>query len=116
MKRRPFLALLFLATLLRAAPRPAPATAARLKKARDTYAAAVDAARKRLLAEYDSVIAAYTRASNLDAALAVRQSRDHIASTQPSLGDPETPDTEDGWTILFRSDDPLIWNLPVRNK
>lgn len=30
--------------------------------------------------------------------------------------DPEKPIIEDGWTILFRSDNPMLWNIAVRNK
>jgi hypothetical protein len=111
------LSLLFITLSAVAASRD-DAAAQRIKKAKDAYAATVESARKRLAEEYDSVIAGYTRTGNLDAALATRKSRDQFlaAATQPSFGDPYTPDVEDGWTILFRADEPLIWNLPVRNK
>jgi hypothetical protein len=91
----------------------------RLKKARDAFTAAVESAKRRLRDEYDSAVQAYTRAGDLDKAMATRKSRDQVASstTMPAfLADAERPDVDDGWTILFRSHDPLVWNVAIRNR
>lgn len=116
-------ALLILAAAVAATPahndtRPDPAIESRLKRARDTYVNNVESARKRLREDYDSAVTAYTRAGNLDQALAVRKLRDQVISstTQPAFIEVERPDVVDGWTILFRSPNPLIWDLAVRNQ
>ena len=118
-RRAPLLAAL---VLLLAAPVARPdaksdaAIELRLKKARDAFTASVDVARRRLREEYDSAVQAYTRAGNLDKAVATRRARDQVASstTMPVvLDDPRPEPDSDGWTVLFRSADPLVWNLPV---
>jgi hypothetical protein len=93
---------------------------ARLKRARDAFHAAVDAAKRRLRDEYDSASQAYARTGDLDKAVATRRARDQVtaSTTMPAFDiDADRPDVDaDGWAILFRSPDPLVWNIAVRNR
>jgi len=89
----------------------------RLDKAKANYSLAIESAKKRLADDFEGVVQAYTRAGKLDEALAVRQERDEFvekSAVTVTPGDPVTK-VEDGWTILFRSSNPLLWNVAVQN-
>lgn len=102
-----------------------PALERRLERAKATYAAATEASRKRLDEEFETIAAAYERAGNGARAEATRDDRRQFfaPATQPAAtaAAPEAPpaqqpEVKDGWTILFRSSNPLLWNIDVRNR
>jgi hypothetical protein len=87
-----------------------------LEDAKKAYGEAIDAAKTRLAAAYGAAILAATQRGDLDAAMALRRERDSLAANELNHGarDPDVK-VEDGWTILFRSNDPLLFNAPVLN-
>jgi len=89
-----------------------------LEAAKKSYAAAIQAAKRALAAEYEKAIKEAMKGDDLDGAIAIRQQRDEfLASSVVDLGarDPDTK-VEDGWTILSRSDNPLVFDVPLLNK
>ncbi len=89
----------------------------RLDRAKANYRMSVELAQKKLTEDFEVAVQNYTRAGNLDGALATRQERDgFLQSIQVALPPINPPAVLDGkWTIVFRSSDPLLFGVPVQN-
>ena len=99
----------------------------RLRRAEAAFSAIVESASKRLGDEFEAVAGAYERAGNEARARATREARDARfaagAATRPALPADgggravasDRPEVKDGWSVLFRSSDPLLWDVAVRN-
>lgn len=94
----------------------APRQAQTLDDAKDNFRRAsqslngqLSAARDRLKAAYDAAIKRAAANGDFDGAIALRNQRDSFldAGTLPFV--------EGGWTIMFRSADPFLFNVPVQN-
>jgi len=88
---------------------------ARLEKAKTAFVQTVGKATRDLRAEYDEVADQLKHAGDEESAKRIRDERDRVlaATTRPAVEGRAWID--DGWTILFRSTNPLLWNIEVNN-
>lgn len=88
-----------------------------MDKAKANYIAAVEKARRDFASALDLAIAETTKTGDLDGAIAARTERDNFLEEHSITINGALPAVrvEDGWSIVFRSADPLLWNVPVLN-
>ena len=118
MKLRTWRLLTVLVLISVGAAAPSTQPQATIERAKSDYLAAVEKAKDEFRKRIDAAIKQHTQAGDLDGALRLRTERDAFLQEQAS-GSAATgslpPKVEEGWTILFRSSDPLLWNVDVQN-